>query len=92
MSVATSVTHVFISLNQMKARVLVITAAMTLTAACGNVEVVSPTTLADDAVATTTTDEAPGAPTTTIEASTTTQPEATTTVPVTTTTVLDIAC
>ncbi|NBR92717.1 MAG: pentapeptide repeat-containing protein [Actinobacteria bacterium] len=98
-SADTRVTHGIISLNMMKARILAVVAAATLVGGCGNVEVVAPTTLADDAIAAPDpTDDGQAEPTTTIEATTTTQPEpttttsTTTTVPVTTTTVLDIAC
>jgi hypothetical protein len=103
MLVEASVTQRIISLKLMKSRTFGVIAAVSLfaagglLAACGNVEVVSPTTLADGVVATTSVaDVAPIEPTTTTDVTTTTQADITTTtsttLPATTTTVLDIAC
>ncbi|MFM7047086.1 MAG: pentapeptide repeat-containing protein [Actinomycetota bacterium] len=65
-----------------------------LLAACGDVEVVAPTTIDDVNIEATTTTVAVEAVSTTIQSATTTTIESTTTtsVPVTTTTVLDVAC
>ena len=75
-------------------RIIGLVLATAMLAACGDVEVVTPTTINDANTEVTTTTVAVEAVSTTIQPVTTTTVESTTTttVPVTTTTVLDIAC